>query len=328
MLSTHAIDTRPASSGVHRDIDRDAVRRRRLDETAALRIPETDSFAPGALPSPVSRGPASTPVVLLHASASSARQWQSATAALSGRFEAHTVEFHGHGAQPAWQGDIPMTLAHDAALVEPLLERLGGAHLVGHSYGAAVALRVASRRPALVRCVVAYEPVLFSLLQGVPAAQGELQTVLGVVSAMRRSLAQGRPERAAEYFVDSWSGPGAWTVLSPEQQQPITARVPVVLQQFEALFGDAFAGRDLAALRMPLLLLSGAQTVPTARRLVQRVCAAQPAAQHEVLDGMGHMGPITHADRFTGCVLEFLGALESRTARHERAPACPVHTFP
>ena len=104
-------------------------------------------------------------VVLLHSSASSARQWQAAIEALRTRFEPHTVEFHGHGAQPAWCGDAPMRLAHEAALVESLLDRVGSAHLVGHSYGAAVALKVASRRPDQVRSVVAYEPVLFALLR-------------------------------------------------------------------------------------------------------------------------------------------------------------------
>lgn len=281
-----------------------------------------------AAPLPANRGQGKQPVVLLHASASSSRQWQSAVVALRDHFNPHTIDFHGHGARPAWQGDVAMALAHDAALVEPLLERLGGAHLVGHSYGGAVALMLASRRPSLVRSVVAYEPVLFSLLKGSPSAQSELQIVLDVVSAMQRSLALGQPERAAACFVESWSGPGAWSWLSPVQQRPITDRVPALLQQFEALFGCGVAGRELSQLRMPLLLLSGARTVPTARHLVQRACVAQPKAQHDVLDGLGHMGPITHAARFNSRVIEFLVALELRAARDACAPAWPARTFP
>ena len=105
-------------------------------------------------------------VVLLHSSASSARQWQPAVAALQAHFSVHAIDFHGHGARPDWQGGAAMTLADEVALVEPLLEQAGGAHLIGHSYGGAVALKLATRLPALVRSVVAYEPVLFGLLHG------------------------------------------------------------------------------------------------------------------------------------------------------------------
>ena len=258
-------------------------------------------------------------VVLPHSSASSARQWQQAIQALQARFEVHAVEFHDHGAQPAWRGDAPMTLADEAALVEPLLAQAGGAHVVGHSYGAAVALKLASRRPALVRSVVAYEPVLFGLLCDDAGSQCELQAVVAVAEAMRQRLAEGHPQVAAQRFIEFWSGPDAWAALPADRRQAFAARVPAVLQHFAALFGDPLTRDDLARLRMPLLLASGARTVPSARRVVQLVCAAQPRAQREVLDEMGHMGPITHAATFNRRAIEFLCAQVMPAARHEVA---------
>jgi pimeloyl-ACP methyl ester carboxylesterase len=246
------------------------------------------------------------PVVLLHSSASSARQWQAAIEALRPRFEPHTVEFHGHGAQAAWCGDAPMRLAHEAALVESLLDRVGSAHLVGHSYGAAVALKVASRRPDQVRSVVAYEPVLFALLRDDPVSQRALQPVVGVAQAMRLRLADGQALAAAQHFIELWSGPGAWAALSAERQQAFATRMPAVLRHFDALFGDPLASADLARLRMPLLLLSGARTVPATSRIAQLLGRAQPLAQRAVLDAMGHMGPITHAASFNRHLLDFL----------------------
>jgi pimeloyl-ACP methyl ester carboxylesterase len=256
-------------------------------------------------------------VVLLHSSASSARQWQPAILALQASFAVHAVEFHDHGAQPGWRGDAPMTLADEAALAEPLLAQAGGAHVVGHSYGAAVALKLASRRPALVRSVVAYEPVLFGLLFDDAGSRCELQAVVAIAEAMRQRLAQGQALAAARGFIEFWSGAGAWTALPAERQQAFAARMPAVLQHFEALFGDPLTCGDLARLRMPLLLASGARTVPSARRIVQLVGAAQPKAQREVLDEMGHMGPITHAATFNRRVIEFLRAHAEPTTQHE-----------
>ncbi len=249
------------------------------------------------------------PIVLLHSSASSARQWQRTIEALPLCFDARTVEFHGHGAQAAWNGRAPMALADEAALVESLLEKLGTSHLVGHSYGGAVALKVAMRRPDLVRSVVAYEPVLFALLRDDPASWREIRSVFAVAEGMRQRLAHGQALDAAQQFIDFWSGPGAWSSLSADRQTAFAARAAAVVRQFDALFNDATSVRDLARLRMPLLVMSGTHTVPAARRIAQLAAAAQPMAQCATLDRLGHMGPVTHPPAFNQRLIEFLNSL-------------------
>ena len=86
-------------------------------------------------------------VVLLHSSGSSGRQWDPLVAGLHDRFRLHAVDLHGHGGTPAWQAGRPMSLEDDAALVEPLLLAPEGVRLVGHSYGGALALKLASLHP-------------------------------------------------------------------------------------------------------------------------------------------------------------------------------------
>ena len=250
-----------------------------------------------------------SPIVLLHSSASSARQWQRTIEALPPRLDVRTVEFHGHGAQPAWSRSAPITLADEAGLVESLLEKVGGAHLVGHSYGGAVALKVAMQRPSLVRSVAAYEPVLFALLRDNPASWREIRSVVAVAEGMRQRLAHGQALDAAQQFIDFWSGPGAWSSLSADRRAAFAARAAAVVRQFDALFNDATSVRDLARLRMPLLLLSGTHTVPAARRIAHLVAAAQPMAQGEALDRLGHMGPVTHPPAFNQRLIEFLNSL-------------------
>jgi pimeloyl-ACP methyl ester carboxylesterase len=256
-----------------------------------------------------------TPIVLLHSSAASGRQWQALVDVLRPRHEVHAVDFHGHGTQAAWAGPAPMTLADEAAPVERLIERLGGAHVIGHSYGAAVALKLASRRPALVHSLVAYEPVLFGLLLDDAFSRREVQAVVGVAEAMRLRVAQGQPEAAAQRFIDFWSGPGTWASLPVQRQQAFAARVAPTLHHFDALFADPLALADLARLRMPTLLLTGGETVPTARRIVQLVYGALPGARRDTLPSMGHMGPVTHAPLFNRRVVEFLQGLGVRDDR-------------
>jgi pimeloyl-ACP methyl ester carboxylesterase len=72
----------------------------------------------------------------------------------------HVVDRRGYGASSApdgvgWPVDVPDLVA--------LLEELGGAHLVGHSYGGVDALLVAGDRPDLVRSLVVVEPPMYGV---------------------------------------------------------------------------------------------------------------------------------------------------------------------
>jgi pimeloyl-ACP methyl ester carboxylesterase len=245
-------------------------------------------------------------VVLLPSSANSARQWDRLAEMLRPGFVVHAIEFHGHGERAARPVTAPLTLAEEATLDLPLMVRTGGAHVVGHSFGAAVALKLAAMRPDLVRSVVAYEPVLFRWLAEDASGQRGLQEIVAVAEAMRDLLAQNKPNDAARRFIDLWSGAGAWQSLPAARQPAIAARMDAVLQHFDALSRERMRLEHLARLAMPKLFLSGAQTVPAARRLAELLRAAMPSALHEVLPGMGHMGPLTHATEVNRRILRSL----------------------
>jgi pimeloyl-ACP methyl ester carboxylesterase len=247
-----------------------------------------------------------TTVVLLHSSAGSARQWERLVEALRPRLHVRAVEFHGHGDRPAWRGDSPLTLADEAALVVPLLADAGGAHVVGHSYGAAVALKLASLHPRLVRSLIAYEPVMFRFLVDDDASRGPAQEIVAVGDAIRDRLARGEEHPAAQRFIDFWSGAGSWDSLRIGTQHSIATHMHAVLQHFDALFGEPLQRVQLARLRVPMLFMSGTHTVAVMRRLAQLLRLALPHAHHEVLQGIGHMGPITHAAEVNRRILEFL----------------------
>lgn len=242
-------------------------------------------------------------VILLHSSASSSRQWDALVQMLAGRYRVHAVDLHGHGRQAAWSSDVPVTLADEAALVAPLLGT-DGAHVVGHSYGGAVALKLASMHPERVRSVAAYEPVLFRWL--IDRAVTAVEDVIAVADTMCDHLWDSDEHAAARRFVDFWSGAGAWDSLPETTQCAIATRIRVVVQQFDALFHEPLQLAQVARLRMPMLLLSGARTVPVMQCLAQELRTELPAARHEVLQAMAHMGPMTHAAEVNRRLADFL----------------------
>jgi pimeloyl-ACP methyl ester carboxylesterase len=128
---------------------------------------------------------------------------------------------------------------------------------------------------------------------------------------MHADVQAGRTLAAAQRFVEFWSGRASWEGLDAERRHGVAARMPAVMGQFSALFDASIEGAHLARLRMPLLLLCGAQTVAVARRIAHRLRAALPQARHETPAAMGHMGPVTHAEAFNRRLVAFLAPIAS-----------------
>jgi pimeloyl-ACP methyl ester carboxylesterase len=245
-------------------------------------------------------------VVLLHSSASSSRQWSALVELLGPRFDVRTVDFYGHGTQPAWRGERALTLADEVALVEPILREAGPVHLVGHSYGGAVALKVAEAHPHQVRSLAVYEPVLFAWLFKEAPHDEAAREVREMSDAVGRYVAAGQDHAAAAVFVDYWSGVGEWEHLHPARQNAIAARMRAVFPHFAAAYREPFASTRSGALQMPILYLTGENTADSTSRISVLARLALPFAEHDTLPGMGHMGPITHASEFNRRLWTFL----------------------
>lgn len=259
-------------------------------------------------------------VILLHSSAASARQWDALAERLTPYFDVQAIDLHGHGRQAGWSARRPLSLHDDAALALPALERAGGAHLIGHSYGAAVAMHLAAARPERVRSLAVYEPVLFRLLADHEPRGAAAREAFELAATMRERVAAGQMAAAAERFVDYWSGASAWAGLAAHQQRAIVSRMPVVVQHFDTLLAQALPMAPLQRLAAPLLCLAGARSTAAALRVAGLLRALLPGARHETLAGLGHMGPITHAPLVNERLLRFLGAARPGL----RAPAAAL----
>src|SRR5688572_28713969 len=80
-------------------------------------------------------------VVCIHSNASSSAQWRGLMDLLAPRFRVLAPDSYGSGQSPEWPSDREITLRDEVALIEPVLALAGSPlALVGHSFGAAVAL--------------------------------------------------------------------------------------------------------------------------------------------------------------------------------------------
>lgn len=241
-------------------------------------------------------GPA---VVLVHSSGMGSRQWLRLLGLGADRWRLWAPDLTGYGATTPWRvGTDPM--GDDVAVISALLEQLGEpVHLVGHSYGATCAARVAMALPARVRSLALLEPVDFGLLAEVeaPEVQAEFarftadsgdfldETIGGTGPWMRR-------------FVDYWNAPGFYDAMLPAQRAGLLRTGAKVFAEVRSVLIGNLLSAGLAALEVPTLVVRGAQTTASGAAMAQRVAAALPAAELHTVPGAGHMFPLRNLRAF------------------------------
>ena len=236
---------------------------------------------------------AGVPVVCLHSGGFTSRQWKRLAAVLAPSHRVILPDLIGYGASGPWPAGQPFHFQLD---IDAVLELLGGlgepAHLVGHSYGGFLAAHVARVRP--VRSLALYEPVTFSVLD--PARDGDAIAALDPLDVSRtwQPDASGVDEAWFASFVDWWNGPGAWAAMPAEAQAAFRAAGWKLFEEVRTLAADTTGAAGFAAIAAPTLIMGGTRSPLTERRTVERLAQAVPGARLELLDGAGHMGPITH----------------------------------
>lgn len=237
------------------------------------------------------------PVVLLHSSGLSSQQWRRLGVTLGARARVIAPDFLGSGANPPWPRDAPFELRMDLDGVRAILHTLDRpAHLVGHSYGAFVALALARLEPARVASLALYEPTALGVLNPVDDADA----VAGLMHLVQ-TLFHDAPEGAhgaepwCRAFTDYWGGAGVWDVMPAETRSGFLRAGRKVALEVRELVLDRTAASEYARVAAPTLLMSGECSPHAPRRIAERLAAAMPAARLLRFASAGHLGPITHA---------------------------------
>ena len=287
-----------------------------MTSKAALRIEvgEVSAF--------VSRSGQGEPVVLLHCSGWSHAQWRPLAASLAARHEVYAPDLIGYGATSGWTGRGRFCLAHEAAVVRSLIGGLGRpVHLVGHSYGGAVALHVARTRPDLVSSLVLVEPSAFHLLRERGAVErAALAEITAVARGVQESLASGDYRAGYGRFLDYWSGPGAWAALPEERRLAGAAQLAKVALDFTALLEEPAGIDDMRGMAVPTFLLHGGCTTLPSQSVCRMLHEALPRSSLALVQGAGHMLPATHGDRVNRLIVSHLAAQAASARRSESKP--------
>lgn len=241
---------------------------------------------------------AGPPLVLVHGTGAEHFSFRFAEPMLARRFTVHAVDRRGRGTSgdSKAQYAIEQEFADMAAVVDSLEEP---AWLLGHSYGATVALGAAPLARNL-RGLILYEPA-----PGIPATD---PTIPARLEAM---LARNAREELLTAFMTEVAG------LAPEdldrlRTSPLWASriaaahtIPREIEAEERYRPDP---ETFGSLSIPAMLLLGDESPDWARRGTDVARSLLPECRVTALEGQGHVALMTAPDMFASEVARFAGS--------------------
>lgn len=236
-------------------------------------------------------------VVALHCSLGAGRQWTRLAEALGDGYRLIAPDLSGYGRHIS-RPVLPVTLADEVTLLAEQLGNVDGPiHLVGHSYGGAVAFKMATSEPwaSRIRSLTLIEPVLPTLLRD-SAPDRRLHDVFAELARrVNFELWNGMYMEALDRFLAFWNGSGQPEALSGEARLRMIEHIEKVAFDFTAAFAETNVAAAALSLRVPTLLISGGLSPYLTQRIVARLTTLIPGADTRHVTSAGHMLPITHA---------------------------------
>jgi pimeloyl-ACP methyl ester carboxylesterase len=242
------------------------------------------------------------PVVMVHCMLARHESVLPLAGAVGGR--ATLFDLPGHGRSPDWDGAQDYqteAVAMAAACCD------GPSHLIGHSFGATVALRLAVERPDLVDRLTLIEPVYFAAARETPEHADHEHGFRPFLEA----VAQDRQSDAAALFNALW-GAQPWDRIAQRTQSYLMDRIHLVAASGRAIEDDPAgitSAERLAKLTVPVTLIRGADSPPVIGAIHAALAQRLPDATDQVVAGAGHMLPLTH----TGDVAALIRAADRGT---------------
>ncbi|HSU17615.1 alpha/beta fold hydrolase [Longimicrobium sp.] len=247
-------------------------------------------------------------IVFAHGLLWDGRMFDAQVAALKHRYRCITFDFRGQGRSAVAAGGYDMdTLADDAA---ELIEKLGAkpCHFVGLSMGGFVGMRLAARRPELIRSLVLMETSAepeppesasrYRMLGAIVRVLGKMGMRM-VMPRVMRIMFGGRflddPTREAERQLWRERGMANHRVGITRALRGVIDRKPVLA--------------ELDRIACPTLVMVGDEDVATVPEKAERIRGAIRGARLVIIPGAGHTSSVEEPLFVNRVLTEFLARM-------------------
>jgi pimeloyl-ACP methyl ester carboxylesterase len=238
-----------------------------------------------------------TPLVLVHGTGGSAARWSPVVPALEARFAIYALDRRGRGQS----GDAPeYEIQREFEDIECVVDAIGPAHVLGHSYGGVCSLEAALLTPHL-RKLILYEPAI--PVEGMPIYPA------GFIARLESLLAAGEREKAAITFMQEVVRMPVRELENLRASHSWPGRVAAahtLPRELRAHERYRFKPERFERLKIPTLLLLGSDSPDFFKAAIEVVNAALSNSRIVVLPGQRHNAIDVAPELFVREVLAFL----------------------
>ncbi|MDF3864181.1 alpha/beta hydrolase [Pseudomonas denitrificans (nom. rej.)] len=250
------------------------------------------------------------PLLLVHGSLCDYRYWQGQVEALSARYRVIVPSLR-HYFPEQWdsEGADFTTGQHVDDLVALLDQLPGPAHLLGHSRGGNICLRVALVAPQKLLSLTLADPggdfaddVFGEVNIEAPVSPVERNQFRKQALEMIRA---GEVEDGLQLFVDTVSGPGVWSRSSRHFREMATANAMTLVGQVSD-HPVPITHEQILQLQLPVLLIGGAKSPEPFPRIIRALQSTLVDVRSVKISGASHGMNVIRPASFNRAVLEFV----------------------
>jgi pimeloyl-ACP methyl ester carboxylesterase len=247
-----------------------------------------------------------TPVVFLHSGVGSAGEWRGVFRLWPEGHRLVAVDAYGGGAGPGVAGCRRLDDYADQVLA--VVDHVGEPiHLVGFSWGGATALHVGATASSVLASLTVIEPEAYSLTASDGPAFAEISELR---DRWRAHVRAGRWYEAIEEFIDFYNGPGTFARWPAPRRERFLDVQRARGDLWDVLFEAPLTAETLGEIPLPVHVVEGSATSVVDHTICHVVRRDVPRAEHTLIDGAGHMIPLTHATQLTRALIG--GIIRSR----------------
>lgn len=241
-------------------------------------------------------------IVALHGVTGGTFLWEGVAKALAGHAHLVAMDFRGHG-QSDWNPERAYSTDTYAEDLESVLASLAPATppiLMGSSWGALAAIRVAARRPSATSglIIVDVEPSFAASSTDVFPRPYKFPT-LEAVLAWERKANPAAPE-------DSLIGFAKGSVTTTADGDFLRRHDPFFLTHWP--FRDDDLWEEVAAVQCPALVVNGDRTF-VRRDVCLKMAEVFAKGQFAAVENSGHLVPLEQPDHLTELITQFIKTL-------------------
>ncbi len=247
------------------------------------------------------------PIVLVHCSSACYREWLPLIKSLPKNFRVLAPDLWGYGKSQTFSQDEIFDEQVDYQIICEMLKLCDEpAHLIGHSYGGAIAIEAARTNMDKIESLTLIEPSCFQLLWNSDRCEQEWNEVQNVAQKMVGAVRSGDYKSGMDVYMSFFLGEEEWASTDERTKERLTTSVLKVAGEFSLIEYKGMSLEDYSAIEAPVTFIQGSRTRQAAKKVVSLLNNVMGNSSVVEIPGAGHMSPMTHARQVVDIVMSNL----------------------